>query len=208
MEFRLEVIFYFLTSKNESLSNYYYTLKNVTPKSNAAKLPHIEVDNLLLSPVADAFSVLDHTIDDKRNGVAIVNVGADLTEICIFHKMALDISKRFLLPEITLHRTFVMPFISIMKKQKFSRKYGNLPSASISENEVAVIERKNDLASIEVLLKNASLVVEWRLKEIAAIIKSEITRSGFDGLLTNGIILTGVLLQWVLRKMYLWKFVK
>lgn len=184
--------FYFLTSKNESLSNYYYTLKNVTPKSNAAKLPHIEVDNLLLSPVADAFSVLDHTIDDKRNGVAIVNVGADLTEICIFHKNGLRYFKAIPIAGNHITQDLRDAFhINYEEAEVLKKICGNLPSASISENEVAVIERKNDLASIEVLLKNASLVVEWRLKEIAAIIKSEITRSGFDGLLTNGIILTG-----------------
>jgi cell division protein FtsA len=68
---------------------------------------------------------------------------------------------------------------------------GNIPSKSINDTEAVIINRQQGLAPIEILLKNASLVVEWRIKEIAAIIKTEIVRAGYDNTLTNGIILTG-----------------
>jgi cell division protein FtsA len=81
--------------------------------------------------------------------------------------------------------------ISFEEAEILKKISGNIPSNSISDTEAAVIERKKDLAPVEIILKNASTVVEWRLREIAAIVKSELVRSGYDGMLTNGIILTG-----------------
>lgn len=43
----------------------------------------------------------------------------------------------------------------------------------------------------EVYLKNAMIVAEMRLREIAALVSAELTRSGYKAHLRNGIILTG-----------------
>ncbi len=185
--------FYFLSAKNESLENLYYTIKNVKAKveSNRAK-PSIAIENVLLSPVADAFLLLDNTIEDKRAGVALVNIGADLTEMVIFHKNGLRHFCSFPVAGNAITRDLSEAFnIPFQEAEKLKKMCGTIPSSSINPNEVLVIDRKEGLAPVEILLKNASLVTEWRLKEIAAIVKSEIVRAGYDGMLTNGIILTG-----------------
>ena len=184
--------FFFMTSKSESLENLYYTLKNVSAKTDNPKSTHIQIENVLVSSIADSFSLLDTTIDDKRNGVSIVNIGAEMTEICIYHKNGLRYFKAIPIGGNLITKDLADTFhISFDEAEILKKICGNIPSNSISETEVAVIERKKDLAPVEVALKNASTVVEWRLKEIAAIVKSEIARSGYEGILTNGIILAG-----------------
>jgi cell division protein FtsA len=184
--------FYFITSKAESLENLHYTLKSVKAKTDDAKPAAIQVENVLLSTVADSFALIDSAIDDKRNGVAIVNIGAEMTEICIYLKNGIRHFKALPIGGNAITNDLADTFgISFEEAEILKKICGNIPSSSISETEAAVIERKKDLAPVEIILKNASTVVEWRLKEIAAIIKSEIVRSGYDGMLTNGIILTG-----------------
>lgn len=184
--------FYFLTSKSESLSNYYYTLQNVKVKIGKLTDKKIQIDSLILSPIADSLAILDHSIDDKRNGVAIVNLGAEITEIGIFHKNSLRFFKAIPLAGNQITSDLMKAFgLSFEEAEVLKKIAGNIPSASISGTEVAIIDRKKDLAPLEISLKSANQVVEWRLKEIAGIIKAEISRSGFEGLLTNGLILTG-----------------
>jgi cell division protein FtsA len=184
--------FYFLTSKTESLENLYYTIKNVKAKTDAAKSSPIQIDNVILSSVADSLALLDNSIDDKRNGVAIVNIGAELTEIGIYQKNSLRYFKAIPLAGNAITQDLCEAFNINFDDAEFLKKIaGNIPSNSVNETEVAVINRLEGLAPVEIILKNASLVVEWRLKEIAAIIKSELARSGYDNTLTNGIILTG-----------------
>jgi cell division protein FtsA len=184
--------FFFLTSKAESLENLYYTLKSVKAKTDDPKEPFIQIDNVLVSTVADSFALLDNTIDDKRNGVAIVNIGAEMTEICIYLKNGIRHFKALPIGGHSITKDLADTFhISFDEAEILKKICGNIPSSSINHTEAALIERKKDLAPVEIILKNASTVVEWRLKEIAAIVKSELIRSGYDGMLTNGIILTG-----------------
>ncbi|NBA87286.1 cell division protein FtsA [Emticicia sp. CRIBPO] len=185
--------FYFISARNESLENLYYTIKNVKAKVEGQKSnPPLGIESVLLSPIADSFLLLDHTIEDKRAGVALVNIGADLTEVIIFHKNGMRHFVSFPIAGNAISRDLMEAFnIQFHEAERLKKLCGNIPSSSINPNEVLVIDRKEGLAPVEILLKNASLVTEWRLKEIAAIVKSEIVRSGYDGVLTNGIILTG-----------------
>ena len=184
--------FFFLTSKSESLENLYYTLKSVKAKTDDRKQPFIQIENVIISSIADSFSLLDSTIDDKRNGVAIINIGAEMTEICIFQKNGIRYFKAIPIGGNVITKDLADTFhISFEEAEMLKKICGNIPSSSISDNETAVIERKKDLAPIDIILKNASTVVEWRLKEMAGIVKSELIRSGYEGILTNGLILTG-----------------
>ncbi len=184
--------FFFVTSKAESLENLHYTLKSVKAKTDDDKPAPIQIENVLLSSVADSFALLDNTIDDKRNGVAIVNIGAEMMEICIYLKNGIRYFKALPIGGNSITKDLADTFqISFEEAEILKKICGNIPSSSINDTEAAVIERKKDLAPVEIILKNASTVVEWRLREIAAIIKSELVRSGYDGMLTNGIILTG-----------------
>jgi cell division protein FtsA len=184
--------FHFLTARTESLENLYYTIKNIKAKTEHKTTKPIKIENLVLSSIADSFSLLDATLDDKRNGVALVNIGAEMTDICVFQKNGLRFFKAIAIGGNAITNDLREAFnINFDDAEILKKIAGNIPSKDINETEVAVINRKDGLAPVEILLKNASLVVEWRLKEIAAIVKSELIRAGYDNTLTNGIILSG-----------------
>lgn len=184
--------FYFITSNTESINNLYYTVKNVNSKVIDKEADPIDIDNLLFSPIADSFALLRSDREDKRAGVAILNIGADISELAIFHKNG-------------LRHVAVIPYagncitedlseafgISFKDAELLKKICGTVPSANNKTNDVLVIEQNDDIPSVEILLKNATVVIEWRLKEIAALVKAEIIKSGYEGALTNGLIITG-----------------
>jgi cell division protein FtsA len=184
--------FYFLTTPSDSIENLYYTISGIRAKLDEPGNATLKIDHLLVSPLADSFSLLDATIDDKRNGVAIVNIGADLTEIAVFHKNSLRFFKAIPIAGNAITNDLCQSFnLNYEEGEKLKKICGILPSDMVPNNEVVVIERNKGLASIEILIKNAVLITEWRLKEIAALVKVELTKAGFENNLVNGIILTG-----------------
>ncbi len=184
--------FYFLTTPTDSIENLYYTISGIKAKLDNPGNATLKIDHLLVSPLADSFALLDATIDDKRNGVAIVNIGADLTEIAVFYKNSLRFFKAIPIAGNAITNDLCTSFnLSYEEGEKLKKICGILPSDMVSNNEVVVIERNKGLAPIEILLKNAVLITEWRLKEIAALVKVELAKAGFENNLVNGIILTG-----------------
>lgn len=184
--------FYFISTNSESINNLYYTVKNVSSKVSDQSIDPIDIDNLLFSPIADSFALLRNDREDKRAGVAILNIGADISELAIFHKNG-------------LRHVSVIPFAGNIITEDLSQAFGisfkdaellkiicgTVPSANNKTNDVLVIKQNNDLPDVEVLLRNATVVIEWRLKEIASLVKAEIIKSGYEGALTNGMIITG-----------------
>jgi cell division protein FtsA len=184
--------FYFLSTPTDAVENLYYTIGGIKAKFEEPANDLIKIDHLLVSPLADSFSLLDATIDDKRNGVAIVNIGADLTEIAVFHKNSLRFFKAIAIAGNAITKDLCDSFnLTFDEGEKLKKICGILPSDMTPNNEVVIIERNKGLASIEILIKNAVLITEWRLKEIAALVKVELAKAGFDNNLVNGIILTG-----------------
>ncbi|MGL4629826.1 MAG: cell division FtsA domain-containing protein [Leadbetterella sp.] len=184
--------FFFLTSPSDDLENLYFTIQGIRAKTEEPANNSLKIDNLLVSSVADSFTLLDTTIDDKRNGVAIVNVGAELTEIAVF-KNGLRFLKVIPMAGNVITKDLCESFgLRFDEGEKLKKICGILPSDVIPENEAVVIERGSTLAPIEILLKNAVLICEWRIKEIAAVVRAELVRGGYDSnQLINGLILTG-----------------
>ena len=58
-------------------------------------------------------------------------------------------------------------------------------------NEVVAVPGLSNRKPKDVLLKNVAVIIEDRLREIAALVQAEIIRSGYDGKLLGGIVLTG-----------------
>jgi cell division protein FtsA len=184
--------FYFLTTPKESLENLYYAVNKVNAKFEEPGSETMNISHIIASPIADAFALLDHSIDDKRNGVAIVNIGADLTEVAVFHSNSLRYFKTIGIAGNAITKDLCDTFnLNYEEGEKLKKLCGLLPSDMVPQNEVVTIERSHGLAPIEILLKNAVLITEWRLKEIAALVKVELLNSGYDKNLVNGLILTG-----------------
>lgn len=177
---RLEGNFHIITAQSNAINN---INKCVTRAG-------LEVDNLILEPLASCMSVLSD--EEKEAGVALVDIGGGTTDLAIFK-------------DNIIRHTAVLPFggsiitsdikqgCMVMQNQaeQLKVKFGKAIADEASENEIVSIPGLRDRTPKEISLKNLAYIIEARMEEIIELVYAEIVRSGFSGSLAAGIVITG-----------------
>ena len=146
--------------------------------------------DLVLEPLASAVATLDE--DEKREGVALVDIGGGTTDVAIF------------LDNIIRH-TAVIPFggnvitkdikagLQILEKQAelLKVKFGSAMYTEDQENVMVSIPGLRGREPKEIAVKNLSEIIGARMKEIIDLVYHEIKVSGYENKLMTGIVLTG-----------------
>ena len=182
--------FYAISAPHDTIENISEMVGSIDAILDRNRRVPLQIVNMMFSPLADSLALLSDT--DKKVGVAVVNIGGDTTEVAIFHRKG-------------LRHIAVIPYAGnsitndlvegcqIMPEQAEMLKlvYGTTPSDKVDLEEVVVIPGIDGIPDREVSAKNAALIIEERLKEIAAIVMGEIIKAGYERQLISGIVLTG-----------------
>ena len=150
----------------------------------------VEITELLYSPLASAMATL---IDDEMaTGVCLVDIGAQTTDIVIFHKNILRYTAVLPIGGKHISNDIQMAF-GVMENiaEQLKQKFGMAQSAKISDREFVEVPGIGDRGNKQVAIKNVALVMEARLLEIAALVISHIKNAGFEHKLPAGLVLTG-----------------
>lgn len=185
--------FSFITTKSDNLHYLLECVNQVPAKGTTSGF--LNVENVILNAIADSCALLNNSSEEpetKRDGVAIVNIGAEMTQICVYHGNSLRYQSVIPIAGNTINYDLEKAFgITFQEAELLKKVCGSIPPSVTEESPVIVIERKFGMPAKEVYLKNAVTVAEWRLREIAALVSAELTKSGYKAHLLNGIILTG-----------------
>ncbi|MEI7818920.1 MAG: cell division protein FtsA [bacterium] len=148
----------------------------------------ITTNGHVIAPLASARACL--TKRQKELGVAVVDIGAETTGIAIFEEGRVSFSS--IIPIGSNHITKDIVYglrTTIDIAEKLKTQFGAARKSSIKNTT------KLDLTKIgakgSLMERELDLIICSRLEEIAGLIKTEITRSGKERLLSNGIVLTG-----------------
>lgn len=150
----------------------------------------LEVADVTLEPIASATSVLNH--DEKEAGVALVDIGGGTTDITIFK-------------DGIIRHTCVIPFggnvitrdiregCTVMNEQaeKLKIKFGSALADEIVDNRIITIPGFKGRDYKEISEKNLARIIQARIEEIFDYVLWEIRRSGYEGKLLAGMVLTG-----------------
>ncbi|MFY7827592.1 MAG: cell division protein FtsA [Flectobacillus sp.] len=145
---------------------------------------------LVFSPLAASLAVLSE--QEKKSGVALVDIGSGTTEIAIFYKnivryiSVLPYAGDIITADIEQGCNVSNEHAEVMKV-----RFGNALASQVPFEETISIPGINGRKPKVVSVKNLSIIIEERLKEIAALVVAEISRSGFGNRLSCGIVLTG-----------------
>ena len=177
---KLEANFHIITAQVGAVKNIMRCVEKagLTPK------------DLVLEPLASAVATLDE--DEKREGVALVDIGGGTTDVAIF------------LDNIIRH-TAVIPFggnvitkdikagLQILEKQAelLKVKFGSAMYTEDQENVMVSIPGLRGREPKEIAVKNLSEIIGARMKEIIDLVYHEIKVSGYEKKLMTGIVLTG-----------------
>lgn len=157
---------------------------------NCVQSAGVAVNDLVLQSLASAEAVLRP--DERQMGVALVDIGGGTTDIsiflegCVWHSHVLPVGGDHLTNDIAIGlRT---PF-AIAEELKV--RYAHAVPSDIDADERIDINAFGDGARQMVLRADIAAIVHGRTEEILELVLREIKRTGYDGLLAAGIVLTG-----------------
>jgi cell division protein FtsA len=150
----------------------------------------IEINSLILSPLAAANAVLDKK--QKELGVAMVDIGGATTSVAVFEEG--DLIHLAILPIGANHITNDVAIglrTSIETAEKIKMEYGCAFSNTVDKNEDIDLSQIDSQEEGEVSRYHVAEIIEARLEEIFDMIGKELKKIGKSGLLPAGIVIVG-----------------
>lgn len=150
----------------------------------------LEVQDLVLQPLASSTAVL--TEDEKELGVALVDIGGGTTDIAIFtggairHTAVVPIAGDQITNDIAMAlRT------PTTDAEELKLGYGVAKQVLVDPHEQVEVPGIGERGPRTIARQSLSAVIEPRVEELFAMVQHKIRESGYEELLSSGIVLTG-----------------
>ena len=150
----------------------------------------LEVDQLMLNPLASSLAVL--TQDERELGVALVDIGAGTTDIAIFtggairHTAVIPIAGDLITSDIAMAlRTPTKDAEDIKVENGFAKQLLADPDTQVE------VPGLGDRAPRMLSKQALAGVIEPRVEEIYSLVQQVIRGSGYEEVLSSGIVITG-----------------
>lgn len=150
----------------------------------------VQVSQFVLNPLASAEVVLSET--ERQMGVIVCDIGGGTTDLAIYidgdvwHTMVLAIGGNHITNDVAHGLR-----LSISQAEEVKKQYGIANKSSVTSEEVFNVRSFGEDHPVKVKREDLALIIEARAEEIFDLVLQEIKRSGYDGLLPAGMVLTG-----------------
>lgn len=178
--YRLEVETHIITAAASTVEN----LRNCVAEAG------IEVSQFVLNPLASAEVVLSET--EREMGVIVCDMGGGTTDLAIFidgdvwHTMILGVGGDHITSDIA--HGLRLP---ISQAEEIKKQHGHAVESEVREDEEFHVRPFGEEVPLQISRRELAHVIEARVEEIFSLVLQEIKRSGYDGLLPAGMVLTG-----------------
>lgn len=150
----------------------------------------LDVDDIVLEQLASCSSVL--TEDEKELGVCLIDIGGGTTDIAIFSHGA--IKHTAVIPiagDQVTNDVAVALRTPTQNAEEIKRIHACALTQLADANEMIDVASIGDRPSRKISKQNLAEIIEPRYEELMLLVQAELRRSGYEGLITAGIILTG-----------------
>ncbi len=178
--YRLEVEAHVITAATATVENI----------RQAVASAGVDVAQFVLNPLASAEVVLTDT--ERQMGAVVCDIGGGTTDLAIYvngdvwHTMVLAVGGNHITQDIA--HGLRLP---INQAEEVKKQYGHALQSEIGMDETFTVQPFGEEAPIRISRRDMAHIVEARVAEIFDLSLQEIKRSGYDGLLPAGMILTG-----------------
>jgi cell division protein FtsA len=180
MGFRLEVEAHIVTGAVAAIHNLV----------RCVELNHIAIAELVLQPLASAEAVL--TDEEKNMGVAIVDMGGGTTDVAVYVEGSIWETLVFAVGGNQITNDIAVGLRTPFAAAEDAKiRYANALPATVASSEMIEITSFGDHPLSTFSRRQLCEVVAARTEEMFELIAHEIKRSGFDGLLPAGVVITG-----------------
>ena len=178
--YRLEVDAHIITAASSSIANL----------EQAVEAAGVYVDRFILNPLAAGDAVL--TDEEREMGVVVIDIGGGTTDLAIFientvwHTSVISVGG----DHVTNDITYVMR-IPFETAEAVKIQYGHALAKEVNPSESFLVEQFGEGMPVKVQRSDIAQIIEARFEEIFEMAQKEIKRSGYDGLLRAGAVITG-----------------
>jgi len=150
----------------------------------------VQVSQFVLNPLASGEVVLTDT--ERQMGAVVCDIGGGTTDLAIYidgdvwHTMVLAIGGNHITSDIAHGLR-----IPITQAEEIKKQYAHAIETGLEEGEMFTMRPFGEDKPVEFSRRDLSHITEARVEEIFQLVTQEIRRSGYDGLLPAGMILTG-----------------
>jgi cell division protein FtsA len=161
--------------------------QNIIKCANRAGL---DVYDIILESLASSEAILN---DEERNlGVALVDFGGGTTDLAIFSENSIKHTSVLTLGGDNLTNDIAVGIRTPFKEaEKIKIKYGCGLTSLIGQDETIKVPSVGGREPRTMSRKILGEILEPRVEEIFSLIHHEMLRSGYDELVTSGIVVTG-----------------
>ena len=150
----------------------------------------LEVSDLVLQPLASSYATL---LDDEKDlGVCLVDIGGGTTDLAVFtqgairHTAVIPIAGDLVTNDIAMAlRT------PTQDAEQIKIRYGCAMSQLATAEEAIEVAGVGDRAPRKLSQRALADVIQPRIEELYQLIHENLRRSGFEELLSSGIVITG-----------------
>jgi cell division protein FtsA len=178
--FRLEVEAHIITAAQA-------TVENLRQCVSAAG---VEVLQFVLNPLASGDVVLTDT--ERQMGVAICDIGGGTTDLALYvdghvwHTMVLAVGGNHITNDIATGLR-----LPLTQAEEVKKKYGFAMKSGVGAEDTFSVHTFGEDQPVKISRQDMAHIIEARVEEIFVLTLQEIKRSGYDGLLPAGMVLTG-----------------
>jgi cell division protein FtsA len=178
--FRLEVETHIITASAASVEN----LRQCVGASG------VEISQFVLNPLASAEVVLTET--ERQMGAVVVDMGGGTTDMAIYidgdvwYTSVIAVGGNHVTSDIAHGLRLPMSQAEEIKIQ-----HGHALKTEVGPAEFFNVRPFGEQESVQINRQELSHIVEARAEEIFGLVLQEMKRSGYDGLLPAGMVLTG-----------------
>ncbi len=178
--YRLEVEAHIITASESTVENL----------RQAVEAAGVQVSQFVLNPLASAEVVLSET--ERQMGAVVCDIGGGTTDLAIYidgdvwHTMVLAVGGNHITSDIA--HGLRLP---VSQAEETKIQHGHALASQVGEDEIFTVRSFGEQQASKVNRKELADIIEARVEEIFELVLAEIKRSGYDGLLPAGVVLTG-----------------
>ncbi|NLR75043.1 MULTISPECIES: cell division protein FtsA [Leeia] len=150
----------------------------------------LEVTDLILQPLASAHAVLSE--DEKDLGVCLIDIGGGTTDIAVFTEGAIRHTAVIPIAGDQITSDIAMALRTPTKEaEDIKLAHGCALRQLADANQMVEVPGVGERGPRQLSRATLAEVIEPRVEELYTLVQAELRRSGFEDLLSSGIVITG-----------------
>ena len=150
----------------------------------------LEVRDLVLQPLASAMAVISD--DEKDLGVALVDIGGGTSDLVVYTHGAIRHTAVIPIAGDQITNDIAMALRTPTKDaEDIKERYGCALSQLADPQDMVEVPGLGERDTRQLSRKTLAEVIEPRVEELYSLVQTELRRSGYEELLSSGVVITG-----------------